>query len=236
MSTIFVAVAAAALLIAATLAVWRAWREAEARAVAEEQARREAEARAVAEEQARREAEARAVAEEQARREAEAKARAQARAAKEVESRKQAEARAEAEARARRDAERRCAKLGADLAEARGEAPRNVDEKTLVEAIRKALPSLEPERARRLEHQLESLARLRSQADQLRKGLDATSDKEVAAQLLQKLKKVEGDAEALVQRFRNLVENDPEFRGIRLSLAWGSRVSANKATTNKAKK
>lgn len=68
MSTIFVAVAAAALLIAATLAVWRAWREAEARAVAEEQARREAEARAI-------EAEIRATAEQRARAAAEARVR-----------------------------------------------------------------------------------------------------------------------------------------------------------------
>jgi hypothetical protein len=249
MSTIFV-VAAVALLVAATLAVWRAWREAEARAVAEEQARREAEARAVAEEQARREAEARAVAEEQARREAEARAvaeeqarreaaareRAQGRARAEIEARREAEARAVAEAKARRDAERRAARLGADLSESRVSVAQTVSERDLVAALKRALPALAPERARRLEHQLEALARNRADAEQIKKGIEATSDEEVRVQLRRKLEKVEHDAAALVERLRNILANDPDFHGIRLSLAWGVRVSTDKANTDKANK
>jgi len=259
MSTIFVAVAAAALLIAATLAVWRAWREAEARAVAEEQARREAEARAVAEEQARREAEARAVAEEQARREAEAravaeeqarreaearavaeeqarreaeaKARAQARAAKEVESRKQAEARAEAEARARRDAEARAARLGEKLSEERVNIAQRVDEQTLVRALTRAIPALAPERAKRLNNQIEALARNRAQEAQLLEDLKAAAEEAVRVEIKKKLDKARSDAEALNQRLRHVLENDPDLHGVRLSLAWGVRVS----TSNKSK-
>jgi len=252
MDIVFIA-AVAALATSAALAVWRAWaevqarveaeelarkeaaaraeaeelarKEAAARAEAEELARKEAAARAEAEELARKEAAARAEAEELARKEAADRARAQARAKKEIEAREAAEERARAEAQARRQAERRAARLGDDLAEERVDIVKRVDERTLVDALHKALPTLDPERARRIENQLETLARLRADAVQLRKGLDATSDEEVRVQLRKKLQKVEHDAAALVERLRNVLAHDPDLQAVRLSLAWGSRVS-----------
>jgi len=234
----------------AAFAVWRAHAEAQARAEAEERARQEAaarqeaEARAEAEAAARQEAEARAEAEAAARQEAEARARAeaeararaQARAQREIEARREAEARAEAEAKARKEAERRAARIGAEIAEERVNVAKRVDERTLVGALRKALPALDSDRARRLENQIETLARLRSDSNQLKKGLDATSDEEVASQLRKKLAKCESDAEALLKRLRHILEADPDLQAVRLSLAWGSRVSTDKANTDKANK
>jgi hypothetical protein len=246
MSTIFV-VAAAVLALAAALAVLAAWREAAAREAeararqeAEERAQREAAAREAeararqeAEERAQREAAARE-AEARARQEAEAWAqkaeadrdRAQARAAKEVEARKaEAQARQEAERRAR-DAERRAAKAGADLEDERVNVVRRVDEKTLVNALRGAARAMEPVRARRLEHQLESLARLRAQEEQLLKDLEAAADEADRDQIRKKIEKCRFDAGALVERLRNILENDPDLQAVRLSLAWGVRVSS----------
>ena len=211
MESIF-AFAAVVLAASAALAVWRAWR---------------------AEEQARREAAARAEAEEQARREAKDRERAQERAKREVEARRQAEARAEAEARARREAEARAARVGQDLAESRVNVVQRLDERELVNALRRALPTLAPERAKRLEQQLEALARLRGQAERLREELASAADEAARGQLLQKLKKAEFDAQALVERLRNILANDPDFHGIRLSLAWGVRVSTNTNNTKK---
>ena len=231
---LFVIIAALALAVAATTAVWRAWQEAAAReaearlrAAAEERARQEAEAREA-------EARLRAEAEERARREAADRERAQARARKEIEAREaEAQARKEAEARARA-AERRAAKAGAEVAEARVDVAKRVDERTLVNALTRALPALAPERARRLEHQLEALARNRADAEQIKKGIEATSDEEVRAQLLRKLRKIEGDAAALVERLRNVLQNDPDLQAVRLSLAWGTRVStSSKSKTDK---
>jgi len=244
--SIFVATATAALVAAALAAVWRASvaeRRAEAsaraRAEAEERAQREAEAReaeararAEAEERAQREAEARE-AEARARAEAEERAqrlekdliRAQKRAETEVQARRDAEARARDAERRARDAERRAARLGDELAESRVDAAQRADERTLVSALRRALPALAPERAKRLEHQLESFARLRRDEERLRKELGEASDEEARARLREKLGKIEGDAEALLKRLRNTVEGDPALRGVRLSLAWGGRVT-----------
>ena len=232
MDIVFIA-AVAALVAGAALAVWRAW-------VGEQRAQQEAAARAEAEERARQEAAARE-AEARARQEAEAWAqkaeadrdRAQARARQEAEARKaEAQARQEAERRAR-DAERRAGRLGAALSEARCDAVKHVDEKTLVNALRKAIPSLDPERGRRLNNQIEALARLRSDSERLRKDLETAADDAARDQIQKKLVKMAADAEALVQRFRNLVENDPDFHGIRLSLAWGVRVSTKKKSEEK---
>jgi len=245
-----VIVVSAVLVAAAALAVWRAHAEASARAEAEERAQREAAARAEAEERAQREAAARAEAEERAQREAAARAeaeeraqreaadraRAQERAKREIESRKEAEERAKAEARARRDAERRAARASADVAEARVDAVQRADEPTLVGALTRALPALDPERGRRLQNQIEALARLRADAVQLRKGLDATSDEEVRVQLRKRLEKVEHDAAALLQRLRNAVANDPALSGVKLSLAWEVRVSPSKTNNKKTAK
>ena len=199
MEAVLVVVAVAALLAAAS-AAWRARREAEAREA-------EARLRAAAEEKARKEA-------ERAQREAE-------RAQREAEARKAAE-------RAKREAEHRAARLGADLSEARTEIHRTVDERTLVNALRRALPAMEPERAQRLQNQLDALARNRAQEEQLVAELAATSDEEVSGQLREKLQKCRFDAQALVERLRNILANDPSLQGARLSLAWGSRVSARK--------
>jgi len=250
-----IAIAAVALLTAGIAAVWRAWQEARARQEAEERAQREAEraqreaeareaearARQEAEERAQREAE-RAQREAEAR-EAEARARqeaeeraqrARARAKAEIEAREaEAQARKEAEARARA-AERRAARLGAEIAESRCNAPRRVDEKTLVDALSKAVPNLDAPRARRIQNQLETLARLRSQAEQIRKGIEATKEEDIRVQLQTKLNKCESDAEALVERLRNIVDQDPDFHALRLSLAWGVKVSTNKANKKKA--
>jgi len=225
---LFVISAATLLVAAATAAVWRAWQaekcvsqEAAARAEAEERARKEAE-------RASQEAAARAEAEERARKEAErASQEAAARAKAEERARKEAE-RAQREAERARNAERRAAKLGSEVAEARVDAARRVDERTLVNALRKSLPALETERAKRLENQLESLARLRERAEKLREELTAASDEEVRGPLREKLSKVESDAEALITRLRNVVAEDPALSGVRLSLAWGARVSTKK--------
>jgi len=219
-------------------------REAEARArvEAEERAQREAAAREEAEERAQREAAARAEAEERARQEAAARAeaearatRAQARAAKEVEARRQAEERAQAAERARRDAERRAARSGELAAEARVDVAKNVDETTLVRALTSALPALAPERAQRLKNQLESLARNRASEEQLLKELESANDELVRFQIQKKLFKATADAEALVQRLRHVLEEDPELKGVRLSLAWGVRTSPIKAKKAKEK-
>ena len=166
-------------------------------------AAQEAAARAEAEEQARREAEARAVAEEQARR----------------------------EAAARRAAERRAARLGADLSEARCDVAQRVDEQTLVRALTRAIPALAPERAKRLNNQIEALARNRAQEAQLLEDLKAAAEEAVRVEIKKKLDKARSDAEALNQRLRHVLENDPDLHGVRLSLAWGVRVS----TSNKSK-
>jgi hypothetical protein len=242
MSSIVLLIAAAALAAAAAFAAWRAWkaeaaREAEARlrAAAEERAQREAER--AQREAAAREAEARlrAAAEERAQREAERAQREAERAQREAEraqreaerAQREAEARKAAE-RAKREAEHRAARLGADLSEARTEIHRTVDERTLVNALRRALPAMEPERAQRLQNQLDALARNRDQEEQLVAELAATSDEEVSGQLREKLQKCRFDAQALVERLRNILANDPSLQGARLSLAWGSRVSARK--------
>jgi DNA repair exonuclease SbcCD ATPase subunit len=239
------AAAAAVLALAAALAVLAAWREAAAREAeararqeAEERAQREAAAReaearlrAAAEERARQEAEAReaearlrAEAEERARREAADRERAQARARKEIEAREaEAQARKEAEARARA-AERRAAKAGADLSEARTEVARTIPERDLVGALRKALPAMEPERGKRLENQLEALARNRDLEARLIADLSAASEED-RDQIRQRIQKVQGDSEALLKRLRNVLENDPALNGVRLSLAWKVRVS-----------
>jgi hypothetical protein len=205
-------VATALLIAAATAAVWRAWQ---------------------AEKRARQEAAARAEAEKRARQEAADRARAQARAAKEVESRKQAEARAEAEARARREAERRAARLGGELAESRTDVVELIDEQTLVDALKRALPALDPDRGQRLNNQLESLARLRASEDQLLKEMSATADEAARDQLRRKLEKCRFDAEALIKRLRHILESEPELHGVRLALAWGVRTSAKKAKPDK---
>jgi len=234
MEAVLVVVAVAALLAAAS-AAWRARREAEAReaearlrAAAEEKARKEAE-RAQREAEAREaEARLRAAAEEKARKEAERAQREAERAQREAErAQREAEARKAAE-RAKREAEHRAARLGADLSEARTEIHRTVDERTLVNALRRALPAMEPERAQRLQNQLDALARNRAQEEQLVAELAATSDEEVSGQLREKLQKCRFDAQALVERLRNILANDPSLQGARLSLAWGSRVSARK--------
>jgi len=246
---LFVISAATLLVAAATAAVWRAWRaeaarevEARLRAAAEERARQEAEAReaearlrAAAEERARQEAEAReaearlrAAAEEKARKEAE-------RAQREAERAKREAERAQREAEARKAAERRAARASADVAEARAEAYRNVDERVLVEALRRALPALPPERARRIENQLEALARLRSRADDLRKGLAATNDREIADRIRQELGKAITEADAIVERLRNAVGGDPLLHGVKLALAWQVPVSAKKKAEEEKK-
>ena len=186
--------------------------------------------------QARREAEARAVAEEQARREATARERAQARVKREIEARAAAEEQARREAAARRAAERRAAKLGSELSESRIDVAKHVDERTLVDVLRRALPALTPERAKRLERQIETLARLRADAAQLRRGMEAAVDKDIADQLRKKLEKVESDAAALVERLRNVLAHDPDLQAVRLSLAWGSRVSVAPNKPNKKEK
>ena len=206
---------AAVALAVATAAVWRAWREAAAR---------EAEARA------------RQEAEERAQREAAARARAQERARKEIEARRDAEERAKKESEARRDAERRCAKLGSDLAEQRVAVAQTVDEKTLVDALRSGSRSINPTRARRIENQLEALARLRVDAEQLRRGIEATKDEDVRGQLISKLAKIESDADGIVSRLRNVLENDPDFRAVKLSLAWEARVTPMKKKEKTEKK
>ena len=217
--SIIVVIATVALVAGAALAVWRAW-------AANDRASQEAAARAEAEERARHEA-------ERASQEAAARAKAEARARHEAERASQeAAARAKAEARARA-AERRAARLGADLSEARTETARTVPERDLVNALRKALPAMDPERAKRLENQLESLARLRERAKKLREELTAASDEEVRGPLREKLSKVESDAEALITRLRNVVAEDPALSGVRLSLAWGARVSCSKKPNEK---
>ena len=213
-----VVVAAVALVVAAALATLAAWR-------AEARAAQEAAARVEAEERAQREAAARVEAEERAQREAADRARAQERAKREVAAREAAEERAKAEARARRDAERRAARNAADLAEQRVAVAQTVDEKTLVDALRSGSRSINPTRARRIENQLEALARLRVDAEQLRRGIEATKDEDVRGQLISKLAKVESDADGIVSRLRNVLENDPDFRAVKLSLAWGARTS-----------
>ena len=242
-------IAALALVASAALAAWWAWREAAAREAeararveAEERAQREAAAREAeararveAEERAQREAAARE-AEARARAEAEARAkRAQERAQKEVEARREAEERAQQEARARREAERRAAKLSADLSDERVNVVQRLDERELVNALRRALPALAPERAQRLEHQLETLARLRDLESRLIKEREATTDEVVRFQLQKKAFKAIADAEALVKRFRHVLESDPDFHGIRLSLAWGARTSPKTKTKTKTK-
>ena len=222
MSSIVLLIAAAALVVAAALAVWRAQAEAAARA--------DAEARAQAEAAARADAEARA------QREAKDRARAQERAQREIEARRAAEERAKAEAAARRDAERRAARLGSDIAEDRANVVMTIDEKTIVTALSRAVPTLNQERAKRLENQIESLARLRSSESALLSELEAASNEEERDQIRRKIQKVRGDAEALVQRLRNILSEDPALSGIRLSLAWGtriSRISTNKANSEK---
>ena len=220
MEAVLVVVAVAALLAAAS-AAWRARREAEAREA-------EARLRAAAEEKARKEAERAQREAERAQREAERAQREAERAQREAErAQREAEARKAAE-RAKREAEHRAARLGADLSEARTEIHRTVDERTLVNALRRALPAMEPERAQRLQNQLDALARNRAQEEQLVAELAATSDEEVSGQLREKLQKCRFDAQALVERLRNILANDPSLQGARLSLAWGSRVSARK--------
>ena len=228
--------ATAALAVAATTAVWRAWR-AEAAREAEARARQEAEERAQREAEAREaEARARQEAEERAQRAAADLARAQERAKKEVEARREAEERAKAEARARRDAERRAAKAGAEVAEARCDVARRVDEPTLVGALARAIPAMDPERGRRLQNQLEALARNRADAEKLRKDLETAAEEAARDQIKKKLQKAEFDAQALVERLRNIVEKDPALQGVRLSLAWGSRVSTSKDKKTESKK
>ena len=204
MSISIIVIAATALVVAA-LSVLAAWR-AEARAQQEAQARVEAEARAQ---------------------------RAQARAQKEVEARREAEARAQQEARARRDAERRAGRLAADLSESRVDAVQHADEPTLVGALRKAVPSMDPERAGRLNNQIETLARLRASEAQLLSELKATADEAARSQLQRKLEKIQFDAEALLKRLRHIVQEDPSLQAVRLSLAWGVRVSTSSKTNNK---
>jgi len=201
----------------------RAQQEAAARVEAEERAQREAAARVEAEERAQREAAARVEAEKRAQREAEARARAQERAKAEVEARREAEERAKAEAKARKEAEARAARIGRDLAESRIDAVQRADERTLVGALKRALPALEPERAKRLENQLEALARNRADASKLREQMESTADEADRSQLLKKLSKVETDAAALVERLRNIVSQDPALSGVRLALAWEVR-------------
>jgi len=240
MESLFVIAAAATLVVAATTAVWRAWRaekcvsqEAAARAEAEERARKEAErasqeaaARAEAEERARKEA-------ERASQEAAARAKAEERARKEIEAREAADrARKEAERRAR-DAERRAGRLAADLSESRVDAVQHADEPTLVGALRKAVPSMDPERAGRLNNQIETLARLRASEAQLLSELKATADEAARSQLQRKLEKIQFDAEALLKRLRHIVQEDPSLQAVRLSLAWGVRVSTNKTNNKK---
>jgi len=236
-----VVVAAVALVVAAALATLAAWRaearaaqEAAAREEAEERAQREAAAREEAEERAQREAAAREEAEERAQREAAARARAQERARKEIEARRDAEERAQAAERARKEAERRCAKLGADIADSRVDIVKRITERELVNALTRAIPALAPERGRRIQNQIESLARLRADSERIRKEMAETSDKEAAAQLQKRMTKAAADAEALVARLRNILENDPELHGIKLSLAWGSRVSVAADKNKKA--
>jgi hypothetical protein len=249
MSIVLIA-ALAALVAAAALAVWRAAAEAAARAEAEERARQEAAARAEAEERAQREAAARAEAEERAQREAAAraeaekraqreaedKARAQARAQREVELRKEAEARRDAEAKARRDAERRAARLGGELSESRVDVSQRIDEKTLVEAMQAATRALDPVRCRRLENQIESLARNRAQEAKLLADLNAAADEAARAEIQRKIEKARADAEALVQRLRHVLANDPDLQGVRLSLAWEARVTPMKKKEKTEKK
>ena len=233
MESLFVIAAAATLVVAATTAVWRAWRaekcvsqEAAARAEAEERARKEAE-------RASQEAAARAEAEERARKEAAARAKAEERARKEIEAREAADrARKEAERRAR-DAERRAGRLAADLSESRVDAVQHADEPTLVGALRKAVPSMDPERAGRLNNQIETLARLRASEAQLLSELKATADEAARSQLQRKLEKIQFDAEALLKRLRHIVQEDPSLQAVRLSLAWGVRVSTNKTNNKK---
>jgi len=214
----------------------RAQQEAAARVEAEERAQREAAARVEAEERAQREAAARVEAEKRAQREAEARARAQERAKAEVEARREAEERAKAEAKARKEAEARAARIGRDLAESRIDAVQRADEPTLVRALRRALPALDPERAQRLERQLEALARNRADAEKLRKDLETAAEEAARDQIKKKLQKAEFDAQALVERLRNIVEKDPALQGVRLSLAWGSRVSTSKDKKTESKK
>jgi len=235
----------AAALIAAggAVAAWRRAAEAEARAAqeaaarveAEERAQREAAARVEAEERAQREAAARVEAEKRAQREAEARARAQERAKAEVEARREAEERAKAEAKARKEAEARAARIGRDLAESRIDAVQRADEPTLVRALRRALPALDPERAQRLERQLEALARNRADAEKLRKELAAAADEAVRDQLRGKLAKAEFDAEALLKRLRHVVEGDPALSGVKLALAWEVRAAPMDKKPNKKK-
>ena len=112
---------------------------------------------------------------------------------------------------------------------------RNVDERVLVEALRRALPALPPERARRIENQLEALARLRSRADDLRKGLAATNDREIADRIRQELGKAITEADAIVERLRNAVGGDPLLHGVKLALAWQVPVSAKKKAEEEKK-
>ena len=221
MEAVLVVVAVAALLAAAS-AAWRARREAEAREA-------EARLRAAAEEQARREA-------ERAQREAAAReAEARLRAAAEEQARQEAE-RAQREAERARNAERRAARLGDDLAEARTEIARTVPERDLVNALRKAIPAMDPERAKRLENQLESLARNRSSEARLLEDLKAAADEAARAEIRRKLDKAHGDAEAIVARLRNVLENEPSLQAVRLSLAWGTRVSTSSSKSKTDKK
>ena len=257
MESLFVIASAATLVVAAALAVWRAQREAEAReaearlrAAAEERARQEAEAReaearlrAAAEEKARQEAEAReaearlrAAAEEKARKEAARAQRESERAQRESERARQEAARAQREAERARNAERRAARLGDDLAEARTEIARTVPERDLVNALRKAIPAMDPERAKRLENQLESLARNRSSEARLLEDLKAAADEAARAEIRRKLDKAHGDAEAIVARLRNVLENEPSLQAVRLSLAWGTRVSTSSSKSKTDKK
>ena len=214
-----IVITAVALAAAATAAVWRAWAEAAARQEAEARARAEAEARE-AEARARQEAEARAK-------------RAQERAQKEVEARREAEERAKAEARARRDAEARAARLGGELAEARASAVERADEPTIVRALQRALPALDPERAQRLERQLESLARNRASEAQLLKELSATADEAVREQLQKRIEKFRFDAEALLKRLRHVISEEPALGGVKLALAWEVRSAPDKKPNKK---
>ena len=207
--------ATAALLVAAMLAVWRAWREGEAREV-------EARLRAAAEERARQEA-------ARAQRESE-------RAQRESERARQEAARAQREAERARNAERRAARLGDDLAEARTEIARTVPERDLVNALRKAIPAMDPERAKRLENQLESLARNRAQEAKLLADLNAAADAAARAEIQRKIEKARADAKALVQRLRHVLANDPDLQGVRLSLAWEARVTPMKKKEKTEKK
>jgi len=204
--------------------------EAEARAAEAEARAAEAEARAAEAEARAAEAEARAATQAtRAQREAAARAAAEKRAQRDAERAQQMAARAREAERAQRDAERRAARRGADLAEVRVEAAQRVDEHTLVGALRRAAPSLAPERARRLENQLEALARLRADEDRLRKELEAAADEATRLQLQRKLDKIQHDAEALLKRLRNAVEGDPALHGVKLSIAWGARVKTPQA-------